>query len=278
MSQNLKVCLFPQQIVWGNKTANLDYLERALKLVHPETDLVVMPEMFSTGFLTGDKEKIRGYAEWNSGETVELLKRLSSEYNVALAGSFIADTGGLLFNRAFFIEPNGDCEFADKRHLFSMAGENKVFKGGNSRLKVRYRGWNIAMIVCYDIRFPVWCRNVSNEYDLLLAVANWPKARVGAWNQLLLARAIENEAYVCGVNCLGIDDHGYEYDGSSMAVDFKGKDISVIQTVEMISSCQESQQATVQPFIYATLSLEKLDAFREKFPAWKDADAFRILE
>lgn len=254
-------------LTWGDKDANLSNLKNAMKDMHPETDLLILPEMFSTGFLTGDKEEIRQLAEKNSGATIEELKVLAEKFNVAIAGSFIADTGGLLFNRAFFIEPTGDEVFADKRHLFTMAGEHNTFSEGNERLAVRYRGWNIAMIVCYDIRFPVWCRNVNNEYDLLIAVANWPKARVGAWSKLLVARAIENEAYVCGVNCKGIDSKGFEYDGASHIIDFKGNDIG-------ISSPEEAKNN----FIYASLSLEKLKTFREKFPAYLDADKFKILD
>lgn len=260
----LRVALFPQNIVWGDKAANMEAVIELAPKLHPDTDLLVLPEMFSTGFQTGkDKESVRKYAERNSGKTIDTVKALARRYGVAIAGSFIADTGGLLFNRAFFVEPSGEESFADKRHLFTMAGEQKVFSRGDTRLAVRYRGWNIAMIVCYDIRFPVWCRNVDNEYDLLLAVANWPVARIGAWKTLLDARAIENEAYVCGVDCKGIDDHGYEYDGASAAIDFKGKHIGVPDPELGV--------------VYASLDYERLQAFRTKFPAWRDADRFCIL-
>lgn len=262
MTGNLNICLFPMPIKWGDKGYNFQLLEEAVSAVHPDTDLLVVPEMFSTGFITSDKEEVRNLAERNTGPTVEFLQQLALRHNLAIAGSFIADTGGQLFNRAFFVEPSGDPEFADKRHLFSMAGEGKVFSSGDRRLKVRFRGWNISMIVCYDIRFPVWCRNRDNEYDLLIAVANWPVARVDAWNHLLKARALENLSYVCGVNCSGYDDKGYEYDGSSHVYDFKGKDI----TMENPSS----------PLKYASLSYQKLEDFRHKFPAWKDSDNFNI--
>lgn len=262
MTSNLNVCLYPMPIAWGDKEENLKTLESVIEKVYPGTDLLVLPEMFSTGFITNDKERVRELAERNSGETVEFLKKLAARRGLAIAGSFIADTGGSLFNRAFFIESFGEAVFADKRHLFSMAGENKVFSQGDSRLHVRYRGWNISMIICYDIRFPVWCRNVGNEYDLLIAVANWPKVRVDAWSQLLKARAIENLSYVCGVNCKGIDENGYEYDGSSSVFDFKGKDIT--------TAIENS------PFLYACLSYDKLERFREKFPAWNDADNFSL--
>lgn len=261
--KNLNVCLFPMEIKWGDKTHNLKTLESACERVHPETDLLILPETFSTGFPAGmNKEEIRLLAERNTEDTIDFLKFLAAKYSFAIAGSFIANSGGSLYNRAFFIEPSGDEHFADKRHLFTMAGEDKNFSHGYDRMKVRFRGWNLAMIVCYDVRFPVWCRNVNNEYDALIAVANWPKVRVDAWNQLLKARAIENEAYVLGVDCTGVDSGGFEYDGSSPAIDFKGKEIGV--------TTEDS------PFIYASLSMEKLTRFREKFPAYRDADSFRI--
>ncbi len=259
--KDLNVCLLPMEIVWGDKEANFRTLEEALKKIHPDTDLVVLPETFSTGFPMADKEEIRPLAERNTGPTVDYLKVLAKRYNVALAGTFVADTGGSLYNRAFFIEPSGEETFEDKRHLFTMAKEHERFSRGHGRLHVRYRGWEIAMVVCYDIRFPVWCRNVDNQYDLLLVVANWPTVRVDAWNKLIPARAIENEAYVCAVDCKGIDPKGFEYDGSSMAIDFKGKDVTV---------------RTDDGFLYAHLSRESLDRFRTKFPAYMDADRFTI--
>lgn len=264
MNKTLNVCLFPMQLTWGDKEKNLSNLEKSLEFMHPATDLLILPETFSTGCPYGDKETIRPLAERNSGETIERLKGLASKYGIGIAGSFLADTGGLLANRAFFIEPSGEEYFGDKKHLFSMAGEDKILSAGNKRLRVRFRGWDIAMVVCYDLRFPVWCRNVGNEYDLLIAVANWPISRVEAWEKLLMARAIENEAYVCGVDCKGVDSKGIEYDGTSLAVDFKGNDISVADPED-------------KGFIYATLSLDKLRQFRTKFPAHLDADSFRLL-
>lgn len=263
ITKPLNIALCPMGIVWGNKAANLDTLIELMPQLHPDTDLLVLPEMFSTGFMTdSDKEKLRCHAERNTGKTIDTIKALARTYNIAVAGSFMADSGGLLFNRAFFIEPNGDETFADKRHLFTMAGEDKVFSHGNTRMAVRYRGWNIAMIVCYDLRFPVWCRNRNNEYDLLIAVANWPVARVAAWDSLLVARALENEAYVAGVNCRGVDDKGFEYNGSSKLLDFKGKEIG-----------KPSEAVGV---IYGQLDYDRLTSFRSKFPAWKDADQFTL--
>lgn len=262
MTPNLNVCMFPMNIHWGKKEENIASLEETLDKIYEGTDVLILPEMFSTGFITSNKEEVRKYAEKNTGETMEILKRISMERGFAIAGSFIADTGGSLYNRAFFIEPNGDLTFADKRHLFSMASEHTIFSSGDRRLNVRYRGWNLSMVVCYDIRFPIWCRNKDCEYDLLIAVANWPKVRVDAWYQLLKARAIENLSYVCGVNCSGTDDNGYEYDGCSPAFDFKGKEIA-----------RKSPESELS---YASLSYEKLENFRKKFPAWRDADKYEI--
>lgn len=260
---NLNVCLMPLEIKWEDKAENLKTLEAKLKLVHPNTDLVILPETFSTGFPSGEeKDYVRNFAERNTGETIDFIKKLAHQYNVAIAGSFIADSAGSIYNRAFFVEPSGDEYFGDKHHLFTMAGEDKVFSKGPKRLLVRFRGWNIAMVICYDIRFPAWCRNINNEYDLLIAVANWPTVRVDAWNKLIPARAIENLAYVCAVDCKGYDKKGFEYDGSSIAVDFKGKDITV--------------KVEDNDLLYATLSGEKLSAFRTKFPAWADADSFTL--
>lgn len=265
LTKQLKVAMLPMPIVWGDKRTNLDTLAAEVEKLHHETDLLILPETFSTGFPSGlAKEDVRPMAERNTGVTIDFIKALAKKYNVAICGSFIADTGGLICNRAFFIEPNGEETFADKKHLFTMAGEHKVFAPGADRLSIRYRGWNIAMVICYDIRFPVWCRNRECEYDLLIAVANWPTVRADAWNKLIPARAIENAAYVCAVNCKGTDTGGFEYGGDTHAYDFKGKEIGV--TVESSDT------------IYALLDHEKLARFREKFPAWRDADHFSLTE
>ena len=265
ISKDLRVALLPLNIIWDDKTANLNKLNEEISKMHPQTDLLVLPETFSTGFPVGkDKEEVRILAERNTGSTIDTLKEIAKKHKIAICGSFIADSGGSLYNRIFFVEPSGEEYFSDKRHLFTMAGEDKIFSKGYKRMKVRYRGWNIAMIACYDIRFPIWCRNYQNEYDLLIAIANWPVARVDAWNTLLKARAIENEAYGCGVNCMGTDSKGFEYDGSSDVYDFKGKKVSV--------KLEDS------PLLYATLSRDRLDAFRTKFPAWNDADQFKIFD
>ena len=259
----LKLCIAPTEIFWGDKKQNLKNLPLIFNHIHPETDLLVLPELFSTGF-TSDKsiETFKDMAESNSGQTVMLLKKLSETHNIAIAGSFMAESDNKLYNRAFFIEPAGDEYFADKRHLFSLGGEDLVFNPGNTRLKVRYRGWKIALIVCYDLRFPVWCRNRKNEYDLLLCVANWPASRIETWDTLLKARAIENLSYVCGVNCTGIDNKDAEYNGLSKVYNYSGKDITV--------------KISDDGLLYASLSMQKLENYRDKFTFWKDIDKFTI--
>ena len=261
MTRNLRVALIEDDVAWGDKYANLEQLGRNIKNVSDGTDLIVLPELFTTGFIVDDSAS--GLAERNTGETIKYLKELSRYYNVAIAGSFLAATASQLYNRAFFIEPGDDEVFYDKRHLFTMSGEQNVYNQGNTPAPVfRFRGMNIKLIVCYDLRFPVFCRNVNNNYDLLLVVANWPKVRLNAWRTLLQARAIENECYVCGVNRCGTDPKGLVYEtGGSWIIDFKGKIIG---------------ERSTSPIIEADLSPADLARFREKFPAWQDADSFAL--
>ena len=229
-SRNFRVSLIEDNIVWGDKHANLAQLKRNMQNVPEDTDLVVLPELFTTGFIA-DREQAMALAERNIDETMNLIHQLAAKYQCAIAGSFLAHTAGQLFNRAFFIEPSGEETFYDKRHLFTFGGEDKVYKQGHN-------------------------------YDILLVVANWPKARENAWRQLLFARAIENVAYVLGVNRCGVDNSGIEFsENSSFVIDFKGKLIT---------------ERTTSPVIASDLSLPALNRFREKFPVWQDADDFTI--
>ena len=265
LENKLKICLAPMEILWGDKENNLKTLENIFEKLHPETDIVVLPETFSTGFPSSDMQKdINDFAESNDGPTIQLLRKLSSEHEVAIVGSFIGKTDDNLYNRSFFIQPDGKEVFSAKKHLFSPGGEHNVFKNGHQRLSVNFKGWKISIVVCYDIRFPVWCRNRNNEYDLLIAIANWPVSRIDTWDTLLKARALENSAYVCGVNCRGIDDLGGDYNGSSHVFNYKGKDLAV--------------DVNEDGLLYAGLSLQRLINFRDKFPTWKDADNFCFIE
>lgn len=261
ISRNLRIALIEDNVAWADKHANLEQLSRNLQNVSDGTDIVVLPELFTTGFMVDDNA--RELAERNTGDTMRYLRDLSRYYNVAFAGSFLASTASQLYNRAFFIEPNDDEIFYDKRHLFTLSGEQNVYNRGVTDAPIfRFRGMNIKLIVCYDLRFPVFCRNVNNSYDVLLVVANWPKVRLNAWKTLLQARAIENECYVCGVNRCGTDPKGLEYAlGGSWIIDYKGKIIG---------------QRGTSPIIEADLSPADLSRFREKFPAWRDADSFSI--
>lgn len=265
IGRKLNIVLLESDIVWGDKEANLALLAQKIDaLKNNDVDLVILPELFSTGFINDEKTNYDELAEKNTGDTIRLLSQLAKKYHIAIIGSFIAKTLNHYYNRCFFIEPTGDDTFYDKRHLFSMADENKYFTAGSSLPKViRFRGWNIMPIVCYDLRFPAWCRNINNKYDLLVVVANWPKAREYSWKQLLIARSIENECYVCGVNRTGTDENTIEYPlHSSMVIDFKGKELPLNEINGNMYECN--------------LDIESLINFREKFPVWEDADKFKI--
>lgn len=185
---DLRITIIQTEIIWENKQENLRSLRSKLEKLCGETDLVVLPEMFSTGF----SMRSDVLSESITGMTITTLQQWASEFNLAIAGSYIACENTSYFNRAFFITPEGDSVFYDKRHLFRMGGETEAFAAGDKKSIIHYRGWNICLLVCYDIRFPVWSRNVNNEYDLLIYVANWPAGRRSVWDILLKARAIEN--------------------------------------------------------------------------------------
>ena len=255
----MKVSLIQTNIFWADIKANLINIEKELVTLAGKTDLVVLPEMFTTGFCTDRLE----LAEPMDGETVQTLIHWAKEYDFAITGSFIACENDKTYNRAFFVKPCGEITTADKRHLFSVGGEDRFFSAGDKRLIINFNGFNIYVLVCYDVRFPVWARNVNNEYDLLLYVASFPHKRIDAWDALLKARAIENQAYVCGVNRVGVDGANISYSGHSVMLDFKGKELAVF-------SEYEENVKTVE------IHKEPLDKFREKYAFWKDADRFEI--
>lgn len=186
-----------------------------------------------------------------------------ADFQLALCGSFICSERSNYYNRAFFITPEGEEFYYDKRHLFRMGNEAEYFSSGNNKLIISYRGWNICLLVCYDLRFPVWSRNVNNEYDLLIYMASWPQARRLAWDTLLCARALENMCYVCGVNRIGVDGNKLIYNGGSVVFSAKG---------EVLASVPDGEEGIET----VSLSLISLQQLRDKFPVWKDADAFRL--
>ena len=255
----MRITLIQDTIVWADKAANLKKTEEQLVALAGKTDLVVLPEMFSTGFCTG---KIH-LAEPMDGETVQKLRTWAVKCQFSITGSFIAAENNRIFNRSFFVFPTGEIKTADKRHLFSMGGEHNHFSAGDNRMIVNYCGFNICVLVCYDVRFPVWSRNVNNEYDLLIYVANFPERRIAEWDILLQARAIENQAYVCGVNRVGVDGLGIDYNGHSTLIDFKANTILHFPENAMHIQTFDLQQ-------------ERLQRYRQKFAVWKDADEFEL--
>jgi len=260
MENNLRVSMIQSHIIWEDKAENLGYYGELIRRVSGKTDIAILPETFSTGF-SMNVEKL---ADTMDGTTISTIKGWAQKYKLAVVGSFIVKENGKYFNRAFFITPDGEEYYYDKRHLFRMAEEDKYFSAGNKKTIVPYKGWNICLQVCYDLRFPVWSRNVDNEYDLLIYVANWPEVRKRVWKTLLQARAIENMAFVCGVNRVGIDGKGFIYRGDSIVYSPKGK---------KLADAGKREETT------RTCTLEKKDLIklRDKFPAWQDADQFTIL-
>ena len=257
---DLRISLIQAGIFWEDKDRNIDYYGNLLKNLSGKSDLAILPEMFSTGF----SMKISHLAETNEGITIQTIRSWAKEYNLAVCGSFLAkDKIDRVFNRAFFITPEGNEWYNDKRHLFRMGSEHKYFSAGDRIVIVPYKGWNFRIIVCYDLRFPVWVRNRKNEYDVLICTANWPSARTNVWKTLLVARALENQCYVCGVNRIGKDGYSFDHKGDSVLIDFRGKKIS-----ETIPN-EES-------IVTNTLRKNLLKTFRNKFPAWMDADDFEI--
>lgn len=280
----LTITLIQPDLRWEDKKANLKMLSEKIESIEEKTEVIVLPEMFSTGFSMNTEL----LAETMDGETIQWMKKIAREKNIILAGSLIigdssaaAETGPpgdkKYFNRLIWMLPTGDCGYYDKRHLFAYGSEHLHYHPGNKRLIASVKGWKINLLVCYDLRFPVWSRQspvspenyrgqeglgVSSEYDLAIYVANWPQKRNHAWKTLLQARAIENQCYVVGVNRVGEDGNGISYSGSSMIVDPLGNILYEKENKDDI-------------FTY-TLQKEILNKVREEFPFWKNADLFTI--
>ena len=258
----LRISLLQAGIFWENKERNIDYYGKLLKKLSGKSDLAVLPEMFSTGF----SMQAFHLAETIEGTTVQTVRDWAKKYNLAVCGSFLAkDDSERIFNRGFFVEPDGNAWFYDKRHLFRMGLELQRFTAGDRQVIIPYKGWNFRLIICYDLRFPVWNRNRKNEYDVLICTANWPAARASVWQTLLLARALENQSYVCGVNRIGTDGNSIDHQGDSVLIDFKGNRMQETALNE-------------ESIVTGVLRKNLLDDFREKFPAWKDADEFEIIK
>jgi len=257
VSKELKVALIQADIVWENPAENRKrFLEKITSISKP-VDLFVLPEMFTTGF-TMNASKV---AETMNGETVLWMQNLAKNINSAITGSVIISEDNCFYNRLLFVHPTGEIETYDKHHTFTLAGEDKVFSSGNNKLIVVFKGWRICTLICYDLRFPVWSRNVEN-YDVLLYVASWPTPRINAWDTLLKARAIENMSYTFGVNRIGEDDHNYMYSGHSSAFDCMGKELCITKNKEEV--------------LIITLNKVHQENMRNRFGFLNDKDLFKL--
>lgn len=258
MSENhLHIAVVQAELVWENPNENRAYFEKVISNLPAETELVILPEMFVTGF----SMHVDACAESMDGESLSWLKLLAATTNKIICGSLMISETDRYYNRFVFVRPDHSVEFYDKRHLFSMGEENLHFTPGQERKIFKIKSFRILPQICYDLRFPVFSRN-RNDYDLMINCANWPAPRQEVWDTLLKARAIENQAFVAGANRIGKDDNGINYSGGSAILDAKGKAIVHAGKDELV--------------ITAKLSKESLDNFRKRFPVSDDADLFML--
>lgn len=271
---DLKISLIQADLHWENIDENLKMFSQKISAISESTDLIVLPEMFSTGFSMSPST----FAEKMNGKTVKWMEERAAEKKCVITGSFICEEKGKYFNRLLWMKPDGTYTTYDKRHLFRMAKEDNYYCAGENKIIVELKGWKICPLVCYDLRFPVWSRNYKEkeksqkskeknnpqyEYDILIYVANWPERRNHPWKTLLMARAIENQCYVVGLNRVGVDGNKIEHSGDSAVINAKG---------EVISTIKPNQEYTET----VTLNFSELDNFRKAFPAILDADDFEI--
>ena len=262
MNKSINLALLQANLAWEKPNENFNNFEKLLKTLKNKPDIIVLPEMFSTGFSMdsnrlAEKEKTSQSLKW--------MKSISQEYNSLIIGSLIIHEKENYFNRLYAVFPTGKFKKYDKKHLFRMANEHHHFSAGKNKLVIEYLSWKICPLICYDLRFPVFSRNryLNNhyQYDLLIYVANWPKARANAWSDLLKARAHENLCYTAGLNRVGIDGNGIEYSGDSAIIDFKGNTLT-----------SNTNEKAIE---YAIIKSE-LDQYRTKFPAGMDSDSFTL--
>ncbi len=254
----MKISIIQPDLKWEDKKANFSYLDQLILPLINETDLVILPEMFNTGF---SMDTVR-LGEPMNGDSYEWLKETAIKGNFGICGSYIVKAENKFFNRLVFVTPEDDLYYYDKRHLFSMGEEDKYFTPGTSKLVFSFRGMHISPFICYDLRFPAWSRN-RNDYDLAIYSANWPEVRMIAWDTLLIARAIENQCYVAGSNRVGKDGNGVSHIGKSMIINPRGE---VIKSAGIDEECS----------ITAEISIQDLVDFRKKFNVLKEADDFEI--
>ena len=258
MKNELRVVGIQADLIWENPAENIKFFEDKIKNISANTDLVVLPEMFTTGFTMQPKN----VAEPMNGLSITWMKKIAKTYDVAITGSLVIEDGNKFYNRLVFIQPSGKIDVYDKRHSFTLAGEHKVYSSGTEKIIIDFKGWKICPLICYDLRFPVWARNTEN-YDILIYMANWPVTRIKAWRTLLKARAIENMSYTIGVNRTGLDANNYQYSGSSLIVDYLG---------ETHSNLAENEVGIIS----AVLKKDHQNKVRNKLGFLKDKDSFTI--
>ncbi len=258
MQSQLTLAIIQADIVWQNAEQNRIQFSKKINEISERVDVIVVPEMFTTGFSMQPK----GIAESMQGDTVNWMLKTSNEKNAAVAGSVIILENGNYYNRFLFVHPSGEINYYDKKHLFTLAGEHKIYTAGKEKRLVNYKGWKICLLVCYDLRFPVWARNVE-AYDALLYVANWPKPRISAWDTLLKARAIENMCYAVGVNRVGKDANDLKYSGHSAVYDCLGKKV-------------EKLKPNVEGTMFVTLNKSHISTIRKQLNFLNDKDSFEL--
>lgn len=258
MSDVLRLSLVQSNLTWGDVNENLKQFSQQIAPLKDKSDLIVLPEMFTSGFMMSEKDEIAFYADITIAWMCEQARYL----NAHIMGSFLVCEANLYYNRMHTISPNGDIFTYDKRHLFRMGNEHKHFEAGKEKGIVNIGAWRIRPLVCYDLRFPIWSRN-QEDYDLLVCVANWPAVRRNVWDTLLKARAIENQAYVAGVNRVGKDGMGLTHSGGTCVIDAKG---------DVLTKCKDDTNEIQTKHLF----LDDLRDLREKFPVYLDADAFEI--
>jgi predicted amidohydrolase len=258
MTNQLKVAFIQPNTVWESPKQNRKNISNKFSEIKENVDLLILPETFSTGFSMKPKD----LAESMDGKTVLWMQQIAIEKNIAVTGSLIIEEENKYYNRLLFVFPDGSIQYYNKRHLFSLAGEDKVFTGGDKKLIIEYKDWKICAMICYDLRFPVWSRNTEN-FDVLIYVANWPKPRIFAWDTLLKARAIENMCYCIGVNRVGEDVNQNEYTGNSAVYDVLGNAISTIKTGK-------------EHLEVVTLDKKHIEYYRNKLNFLLDKDTFNL--
>jgi omega-amidase len=257
----INVTTIQTNLYWQDIDKNLAHFDEKVNAIKEHTDIIVLPEMFTTGFTMNPKV----FAEEHGGKGLQWMQLKSKEKNCVLVGSISIKDGEKFYNRLYWVMPDGTYQFYDKHHLFQMGKEDLHYAAGTTKLVIEYKGWNICPLICYDLRFPVWSRNrKDSRYDILIYVANWPEVRSYPWKQLLIARAIENQAYVVGVNRIGQDGNEIAHSGDSCIINPRGEIISKTKAHEDVSET-------------VSLSFTYLEEFRKVFPVMLDGDDFNVL-